>query len=189
MVVCCELFDDPDGSFWLITLFRHFWETLFEDVGRLYSSRVCREELEDYISQLGRNTTHVYSGNFTNARPCLHSPFQRKVQNYFTDLKEMSRPIMLTGSYSIIIGLWFILKIAILIYGSRDSNIMGYIELFILTTLISFDSGLCPITLTSRNISLSSKIRKGKEREKVALYHSKMKARASDRRRWFPYFY
>tara|TARA_B110000046_G_scaffold160482_1_gene173621 strand:- start:1164 stop:1571 length:408 start_codon:yes stop_codon:yes gene_type:complete len=100
-----------------------------------------------------------------------------------TDLKEMSRPIMLTGSYSIIIGLWFILKIAILIYGSRDSNIMGYIELFILTTLISFASGLCPITLTSRNISLSSKIRKRKEREKVALYHSKMKARASDRRR------
>jgi hypothetical protein len=98
-------------------------------------------------------------------------------------LKEMSRPVMLSGSYSIIIGLWFILSSVGLILLAYKFGVVEFVELFTVVLLISIASGLIPIILVSKNIALSSKIRKRKERQKIALYHSKIKNSGTNRRR------
>lgn len=99
------------------------------------------------------------------------------------NLSQMSRPVMLTGSFTIIISLWYLLKTGVIGYSAVKFEVMPYVELFTLAVLILAAYGILPIILVAKNIALSNTIKRKKEQQKIALFHAKTKHLRNHRKR------
>lgn len=136
------------------------------------------------VNLLGGISMIFHSIRTFNFKPSLISNSNEELvdDKNKTSNRQLNRPETLSGSYIIILSLWFVLYLLWAI-SSFLGNVSNYLFLLIVVTLAYASIAIIPLTLVAKNLALNKKIARIEEKKKIAQFHARRKAKGIKSRR------